>query len=330
MRSSSRSLLLGLVATLLCAQTIPFGYAANNKAVAKSPESKPLDPGWPREITRNGVRLVYYQPQVDEWKNLRELRARFAFVLTPKDGKSAVGIEEVRGDTVTDLENRTVLITNIQIVAIRFPSLSGPEETKLQNLLKSTFPGKPITVSLDRLIASVQANQEKPKTVDVKTDPPQIFVGENGQWQPVNPQGGSNVSSQNQPAKRENSKSGTQNLGTTGQPSANEQTNAKSRKSGGQGGQSNQPGGTAADKKSTPTSRQPGNEPAGTKRTAGGAAGQGSNDVTSGLDREASARQRGSQNVNLQQKSQQGATQGNRTGRQRQSRSANGRSRQRN
>jgi hypothetical protein len=110
---------------------------------------------------------------------------------------------------------------------------------------------------------------------------------DNGQWQPVNPQAGSNVSSQNQPAKR-------------------------------------------ADKKSTQTNRQPGNEPAGTKRTAGGAAGQGSNDVTSGLDREASARQRGSQNVNLQQKSQQRATQGNRTGRQRQSSSASGRSRQRN
>ena len=121
-----------------------------------------------------------------------------------------------------------------------------------------------------------------------------------------------------------------ENLGTTGQPSANGQTNAKSRKSGGQGGQSNQPGGTAADKKSTQTSRQQGNEAAGTKRTAGGAGGQGSNDVTSGLDREASARQRGSQNVNLQQKSQQRATQGDRAGRERQSRSANARSRQRN
>ena len=140
MRFSSRSVLLAFLATLVYAQTIPFGYAANNKAVAKPTEPKPLDPGWPRDITRNGVRLVYYQPQVDEWKNLRELRARFAFVLTPKDGKPAVGIEEVRGDTVADLEHRTVLITNIEIVAIRFPSLSGPEETKLQNLLKSTFP----------------------------------------------------------------------------------------------------------------------------------------------------------------------------------------------
>ena len=816
MRSSSRSLLLALVATLGCAQTIPFGYAANDKAVAKSPEPKSLDPGWPREITRNGVRLVYYQPQVDEWKNLRELRARFAFVLTPKDGKPAVGIEEVRGDTVADLEHRTVLITNIEIVAIRFPSLSGPEETKLQNLLKSTFPGKPITVSLDRLIASVQANQEKPKAVDVKTDPPQVFVStepavllivqgdpvlgpikgvqlkfvvnanwdlfyasdesryyllidktwltaetlagswsaagklpkdlsklpsgegwdhvqkavlahakgstkvpkvfytsqpaelivfggepiykkindtqllyatntdswvftdsadgqvyylvtgrwfrapklegpwtyagndlpkdfqkipqdseagevlasipgtpeaedaillaqvpttavvkrteaeaqakveydgdpqfapiegtslsyatnanadvirvedkyylclnavwfvsssptgpwkivtavpeaiytipptspvyhvtyvkveesnqdevvcsytagysgayiagvatgaalvwgtgyyyppyifpgavpvyrpyyatygvaaayypysgvyavggyaygpyasagraawynpstggygraytsqspyggrtyaygynpstdtawttqqghgyygqwgtstvtrggetyqaghvvtdygstavakgpnnlyaghdgnaykrddngnwskwDNGQWQPVNPQGGSNLSSQNQQGKGQNLKNGTQNLGTTSQPSANGQAKAESRKSGGQGGQTNPPGGTATNKKSTQKSRQQGNESAGTKRTAGGAAGQGSNDVTNGLDREASARQRGSQNVNVQQKSQQRATQGNRSGGQRQSRSGNERSRRR-
>src|ERR1700732_1533636 len=159
MRSSSRSLLLALVATLGYAPTIPFGYAANDKAVAKSPESKSLDPGWPREITRNGVRLVYYQPQVDEWKNLRELRARFAFVLTPANGQPVVGVAEGRGATHTDLERRTVLIDNIEIVNIRFPSLSGADETKLQELLKSTFPGKPMTVSLDRLIAGVPARQ---------------------------------------------------------------------------------------------------------------------------------------------------------------------------
>ena len=65
---------------------------------------------------------------------------------------------------------------NIEIVDIRFPSLSGADEAKLQDLLKSTFPGKPITVSLDRLIAGVQAGQADTKTVAVKTDPPPIFV----------------------------------------------------------------------------------------------------------------------------------------------------------
>jgi hypothetical protein len=46
----------------------------------------------------------------------------------------------------------------------------------MEELMKSAFPGKPITVSLDRLIASVQASQEKAKPVSIKTDPPPIFV----------------------------------------------------------------------------------------------------------------------------------------------------------
>lgn len=176
MRSVYRSLLLTVLTTLAWMPTIQCGLAASTGDLPNTPQSKSLDPGWPREITRNGVRLVYYQPQVDEWKNLRELRARFAFVLTPNGAKPVAGVEEVRGDTHTDLERRTVRIDNIEIVDIRFPSLSGADETKLQDLLKSTFPGKPITVSLDRLIAGVQAGQEKAKTVPVKTDPPPIFV----------------------------------------------------------------------------------------------------------------------------------------------------------
>jgi hypothetical protein len=141
MKFSSCSLLLAPLATLVWAQTIPFGFASEKEPVANSRESKPLDPGWPRVITRNGVRLVYYQPQVDEWANLRELRARFAFVLTPVNGKPVVGVEEVRGDTHADIEHRTVFIDNIQIVRVHFPSLFGTEEAKMQDLLKTTFAG---------------------------------------------------------------------------------------------------------------------------------------------------------------------------------------------
>jgi hypothetical protein len=254
MISSSRSLLLALVATLVCAQAIPFGYAANREAVPSTPQSKTLDPGWPREITRNGVRLVYYQPQVDEWKNLRELRTRFAFVLTPNNGKPVVGVEEVRGDTQTDLERRTVLIDNIEIVGIRFPSSSGAEETKLQNLLRSTFPKGP-----NNLYAGHDGNVYK------RDDNGDWSKWDNGGWQPRNTQGR---------------------------------------------GQNDQSRATTTDKKSRQTSRQQSNGPAGTGRTSvAGAKGEGSNDLTSGLDREASARQSGSQNVNLQQKHQQRRTQ---------------------
>ena len=50
-----------------------LGGAAENQSVAAK-----SDPGWPRQVTRNDVRFVYYQPQVDEWKDYRSLRARFS------------------------------------------------------------------------------------------------------------------------------------------------------------------------------------------------------------------------------------------------------------
>jgi hypothetical protein len=90
MKPSYGSLLFMLVSTVAWAQAIPCGFAAGAATAPESSELNLLDPGWPREVTRNGMRLVLYQPQVDEWKNFRELRARFAFTLTPKDGKPVV------------------------------------------------------------------------------------------------------------------------------------------------------------------------------------------------------------------------------------------------
>jgi hypothetical protein len=170
----NRSLLFKFVAVF--ASLLMAGLAASKETAAAASQSPPKDPGWPREITRNNVRLVYYQPQVDEWKDLRELRARIAFVLTPENAKPAVGIEEVQGDTHTDLKQRTVYIDNIKILNVRFPSLPEAEEAKMQDLMKRTFPGKALTVSLDRLIACVQAGETEPSKVKVKTDSPPIFV----------------------------------------------------------------------------------------------------------------------------------------------------------
>ena len=33
------------------------------------------DIGWPREVSLNGSKLVYYQPQVDQWKDFKEITA---------------------------------------------------------------------------------------------------------------------------------------------------------------------------------------------------------------------------------------------------------------
>ena len=50
------------------------------------------DIGWPREMTQNGARIVYYQPQIDKWTDYRTLDARMAISVTPAGGKPRLGL----------------------------------------------------------------------------------------------------------------------------------------------------------------------------------------------------------------------------------------------
>jgi hypothetical protein len=57
------------------------------------------DPGWPRQITKQGSTLIYYQPQVDAWRNFTDISWRMAFSLTPSGGKEVVGVKTDSGIT---------------------------------------------------------------------------------------------------------------------------------------------------------------------------------------------------------------------------------------
>jgi hypothetical protein len=58
MKPFPRSLGFYLSVGLLGVQTITGVFAADKQSSPESPVSKQLDPGWPREVTRNGIRLV--------------------------------------------------------------------------------------------------------------------------------------------------------------------------------------------------------------------------------------------------------------------------------
>src|SRR5260370_7934452 len=108
--SFPRTLLFGVLLLLLWPKTtLCLDFA--KKSVYPESESKSLDPGWPREVDRNGVRFVYYQPQVDEWKNLRELRARVAFTLIPKAAKPPSGNDHLKPQTLPNPTKPNVFST---------------------------------------------------------------------------------------------------------------------------------------------------------------------------------------------------------------------------
>jgi hypothetical protein len=130
---------------------------------------------WPREKYSDGTRLIIYQPQVDDWKNFQDLSWRMAISLTPKSGKTAVGVVEMKGNTDVDNVAKIAVITNPQITGTYFPSMDQATKEKTEELFKSFVP-QTFTVSLHSLIASTP-KKEAPAGAQLNNDPPKIFVG---------------------------------------------------------------------------------------------------------------------------------------------------------
>jgi hypothetical protein len=47
---------------------------------AVSQDARSQAPDWPREVNRNGSRILLYQPQVDDWKTFSDLHRGSAFL----------------------------------------------------------------------------------------------------------------------------------------------------------------------------------------------------------------------------------------------------------
>lgn len=168
--------LMGAAFVSAWALAAPFGFAQQAAPASAAKETAAKDPGWPRVIDRDGIKLTCYQPQIDAWENYKKLQARLAFTIDPPDGDPAIGVVEMEGATTSNLDDRTVLIKDLHITQTRFPSLKDEDAKKYEAELKKAFPAKSLTVSLDRLIASAKVGRENLRPVEVKMDAPPIFV----------------------------------------------------------------------------------------------------------------------------------------------------------
>ncbi len=150
----------------------PINATAANSTTGSSQST---DSSWPREKYSNGTRLIVYQPQVDDWTNFQDLSWRMAISLTPKTGKTAVGVVEMKGNTNIDNVAKLVTITNPEITGTYFPSLDNATKEKMDQVFK-TFVPSTFSVSLHSLIASTP-KKEAPPGAQLNNDPPKIFMG---------------------------------------------------------------------------------------------------------------------------------------------------------
>ncbi|QDW22147.1 hypothetical protein [Flavobacterium sp. KBS0721] len=171
---------------VLCISSIFFSCKKDkdkNQAASKTVQSAVsdsiTDDGWPRETANNGTKLVYYQPQVDDWKDYKEITARLAFSLTPKDGKQVLGVASLKAETLVDKDNRNVLFKNVQVTDVRFPALDEKKVPEMEKLFKETLPKGGDPISVDRILADLNQTKSPSKGIAGKNDPPAIFYSTN-------------------------------------------------------------------------------------------------------------------------------------------------------
>ncbi len=161
-----------LLLIFICLQVFAGVASSQNQP---NPALKGQDPGWPRQIAKNGVTLIYYQPQIDEWKNYTELLCRVAFSIRPPSGEETLGVASLKAGTLVDKETRTAYIRDIQVTSVRFPSLDAESATRMEQIFRQLVPSGGEPISVDRLLADLEKGKTEGTPVAVKTDPPQIF-----------------------------------------------------------------------------------------------------------------------------------------------------------
>ena len=140
--------------------------------------TEPDKPSWPRTFTTDGgATLTLFQPQITDWKDFTELEALIATEFKEKaDAKPIYGVIGVSGKTVADNDSDDVVITDVKATQVDFSTLGRKELTDLALEVGKIMPTGPITVSQERLTASLADYKRLADVQGIKSDPPKIVI----------------------------------------------------------------------------------------------------------------------------------------------------------
>ena len=132
---------------------------------------------WPRILERNGVTYRVFRPQLESWDSYR-LKARAAFSVQESEKEDpAYGAFWIQAKTQVDKEDRLVVLENMTVNRIVFPS--NPQlEVKYQDSIRNQLVNKTRVIPLDHLesdLAILEAEQLA-KTFPLNNAPPKIVM----------------------------------------------------------------------------------------------------------------------------------------------------------
>jgi hypothetical protein len=133
---------------------------------------------WPKAINYNGTVIKVYEPQVEKFSG-NTVVARGAFSILVKDKTDPVfGALWINATLQTDRAKRTAVIQKIKVNDVKFAGDSvASNVAKLKSILETEIPKWDMTISLDQLEASIEAdgtNGSQPSE-NLSTAPPKII-----------------------------------------------------------------------------------------------------------------------------------------------------------
>ncbi|NOX64982.1 MAG: carbohydrate-binding family V/XII, partial [Chlorobi bacterium] len=131
---------------------------------------------WPREFTVKKFLITVYQPQLESFKK-NILEGRIAVSIKPEDKDILFCAAWFKAMMETDLDERIVTLKKMQITKIHFPDYDNQKVIdKLSRVLEKEFESWNITMSLDRLTASLDDVEDlKTKSETFNNAPPDIY-----------------------------------------------------------------------------------------------------------------------------------------------------------
>jgi hypothetical protein len=191
-RSAIALLHAGVAAAALSAPTAAHMAAAAGPAdatFASRPADPPADPagilpedhGWPRAFEASGATVRIHQPQVADWRDFDSIRfyAAVSVDLGARGEAPDFGTILVRADTDVAIEERTVVLSNLEVERLEFRDAPADAQARLRGTVLGALPlDRPVTISLDRLLASMDLSKVRVPQADIDLAPPPIHASE--------------------------------------------------------------------------------------------------------------------------------------------------------
>lgn len=134
--------------------------------------------GWPQELTgENGAVVLIYQPQVEAFSgNSLEARAAVSVKSPATENVPVFGAIWIEARIDVDRDERTAVIRDVDIGDIRFSDASGEQLQELTDFISTKVEGSRFDISVDQLLADLDAGSLEEAGMVLKHDPPEIIL----------------------------------------------------------------------------------------------------------------------------------------------------------